>query len=106
MARAAELALGEANEHRGHADHHHQQRFADSTDETRAATRGNADFDYADVEAGMVDPDDVVALMEEDDISLWGNDGVEGGRYQDDDGGERTEGWRDGSVSPNGSRRR
>ncbi|KAH6691624.1 snare associated Golgi protein-domain-containing protein [Plectosphaerella plurivora] len=83
MARAAELALDEANDHHGHADHQHQ-RFADATD-SPSGRRGNADFDYADVEAGLVDPDDVAALMEEDDISLWANDEAEAGQYHDDD---------------------
>lgn len=73
MARAAELAIEEAGHH-GHVDG------------ANGAARGTADFDYADVEAGLVDPDDVAALMEDDDISLWGgNDGVEGGRYRDEE---------------------
>ncbi|KAL0938933.1 tlg2-vesicle protein of 38 kda [Colletotrichum truncatum] len=46
--------------------------------------------DYSDVEAGLVDPEDVAALMDDDDISLWAREAVDEedgglGEYHDDD---------------------
>ncbi|KAM0332353.1 hypothetical protein ACHAQA_002630 [Verticillium albo-atrum] len=88
MARAAELAL-EQHDH-DHPDHHHGHRGSSGGAQGGGMARGHADFDYADVEAGLVDPEDVAALMNEDDISLWGNE--EDARYRDEDeeGGQET----------------
>ncbi|GJC92261.1 Tlg2-vesicle protein of 38 kDa [Colletotrichum higginsianum IMI 349063] len=66
MARAAELALEEAEE------------------SGLVPGRDNAP-DYSDVEAGLVDPEDVAALMDEDDISLWAREADEEGGYRDYD---------------------
>ncbi|KAL2757460.1 hypothetical protein ACRALDRAFT_2099707 [Sodiomyces alcalophilus JCM 7366] len=81
MTRAAEIAL-EENQAADLDD-------ADNRDvaENSPAPRGHGDFDFADVEAGLVDPDDIAALMNEDDISLWGEDeGLEADeRYHDND---------------------
>ncbi|GKT42195.1 golgi apparatus membrane protein tvp38 [Colletotrichum spaethianum] len=66
MARAAELALEEA--------------------EASGLVPGHDDApDYSDVEAGLVDPEDVAALMDDDDISLWTREADEDGGYRDDD---------------------
>lgn len=82
MTRAAEIAL-EENEAGADRDD------GDPLDPAGngAAARGHPDFDYADVEAGLIDPEDVAALMNEDDISLWGEDGgvQADGRYHDHD---------------------
>ncbi|EFQ26407.1 hypothetical protein CGRA01v4_05540 [Colletotrichum graminicola] len=66
MARAAELALEEA--------------------EANGLVPGSDDTpDYLDVEAGLVDPEDVAALMGDDDISLWTREADEESGYRDDD---------------------
>jgi hypothetical protein len=57
MARAKELALEAAGE----------LGAAGTLDGTAA--------EYADLEAGLLDPEDAAALMDDDDISLWENDG-------------------------------
>ena len=36
--------------------------------------RGGGGTDYADTEAGLMDPEAAAALMDDDDISLWDND--------------------------------
>ncbi|KAF6842353.1 TLG2-vesicle protein of 38 kDa [Colletotrichum musicola] len=33
--------------------------------------------DYSDIEAGLVDPEDVAALMDDDDISLWAREAID-----------------------------
>ncbi|KAK2004638.1 hypothetical protein LX36DRAFT_354616 [Colletotrichum falcatum] len=66
MARAAELALEEA--------------------EASGLVPGRDDApDYLDVEAGLVDPEDVAALMDDDDISMWTREADEESGYRDDD---------------------
>ncbi|OLN88487.1 Golgi apparatus membrane protein tvp38-like protein 1 [Colletotrichum chlorophyti] len=67
MARAAELALEQAE-----------------TEGGLVPGRDPAP-DYSDVEAGLVDPEDVAALMDDDDISLWAREADEDTEYHDDD---------------------
>jgi hypothetical protein len=67
MARAAEIAL------------------------EQAATGEGDGADYADVEAGLMDPDTAAALMEDDDISLWGG-GDYDSSYTDDDNAAQSNG--------------
>ncbi|KAH6700369.1 hypothetical protein EV126DRAFT_341880 [Verticillium dahliae] len=107
MARAAELALEQHDHAHPDHDHHHRQHRRGSDGSSSAGggvARGHADFDYADVEAGLVDPEDVAALMSEDDISLWGNE--EEARYRDEDeaGGQETGVVDEARRSKNGRR--
>ncbi|KAM0283610.1 hypothetical protein ACHAQH_002388 [Verticillium albo-atrum] len=99
MARAAELAL----EHHAqeHPDHDHRRGSAGSLGSGGMA-RGHGDFDYADVEAGLVDPEDVAALMSEDDISLWGNEEDASYRDEDEEGRQETGVVDEGRHSTNG----
>ncbi|WYZ34796.1 hypothetical protein EsH8_I_001072 [Colletotrichum jinshuiense] len=66
MARAAELALEQAEAESG-----------------LVPGQNNAP-DYSDIEAGLVDPEDVAALMDDDDISMWARETDEDGVYRDD----------------------
>jgi hypothetical protein len=45
----------------------------------------NVTPDFADIEAGLLDPEDAAALMDDDDMSLW--DAPESAYRDDDDGG-------------------
>ncbi|KAI8315939.1 Golgi apparatus membrane protein tvp38 [Colletotrichum sp. SAR11_59] len=80
MARAAELALEQAES------------------EGAVAPGREGAPDYFDVEAGLVDPEDVAALMDDDDISLWAREAVDdeetqvGGYYDDDDDDDNGDG--------------
>ncbi|KAF4781656.1 hypothetical protein HER10_EVM0001598 [Colletotrichum scovillei] len=85
MARAAELALEQAETEGG-------------------VVPGQDAPDYSDIEAGLVDPEDVAALMDDDDISLWAREADGEGGYHDDDYDENEGGGqkfgREGPVNP------
>jgi hypothetical protein len=69
---------------------------------------GDEDGEYADAATGLLDPEDVAQLMNDDDISLWDNDDT----YRDEDSQSvemgtniRTNGFKNDSTngSPNGA---